>query len=100
MSIFEKLKTISDVTDELTKEKPTVTVTGDYGVICESYKSVRLFREDCIVIEFEDYDINISGTGLSIGFFTPAMLSLSGKIKHMEYISSAHGEVDEHNLEE
>ena len=99
MSIFDKLKTISSFADELTKDEPNVVVRGDYSVFCENYKSVRLFREDCIIIEFKDYVLNISGSSLVIGYFTPAALSLTGKISHMEYIGSATEEGDEDNLE-
>ena len=99
MSLFEKLKVISEVTDELTKDKPTVTITENFSVVCENYESVRLFQEDCIIIEFKDYDVNISGSGLAISFFTPGRLSLSGEIKYMEYIEAGVEEVGDHSLE-
>ena len=100
MSLFEKFKFFSELTDELTKEKPTITITSNNALFCENYLSVKLFREDCIVIEFEDYDITISGNRLSIGYFTPASLSLSGNIKHMDYKFLKSEEVDEDYPEE
>ena len=100
MSLFDKFKILSDVADDLTKEKPTITLKGNNLLSCENYKSVRLFQDACIVIEFADYDVNVTGQSLVIQSFTPAVLSLSGKITTIEYSTSQIGEVDYNRLEE
>jgi sporulation protein YqfC len=96
MSVVDKFKSMTDSVSQFTKEEPKVTIERDTKMIIESYKSLKLFSDNEMLVELENYNILVIGTDLIIEFFSPARLILKGKIKSATYMS--YGEIPKEEL--
>lgn len=86
MSVVEKIKVVSEVAVEITKEKPRLTFISNNLVTAENYTSLKQFDGECILIEFADYCVKLSGSSLVIESFTLARITLGGQIMEMSFI--------------
>lgn len=95
MSVLSKIKDITESVEALAKEKAVVTITGDFHVIIENYKSLKLFGEDKMLVELDGFDLLVAGAKLVIEFFSPSRLILTGVIKNISYLSDGSGTWEE-----
>jgi sporulation protein YqfC len=86
MSVVEKIKAVSEVAGEITKEKPRLTFISNNLVTAENYTSLKHFDSNCMLIDFSDYCIKLSGMELIIESFTPGRITLGGKIREMIFV--------------
>jgi len=87
MSVLDRLKSVSSAAEELTKDKPKIVLKENTCLVAEGYASVKLFGEDSMILEFEEFDLHIEGTNLYIESFSPMKLILWGNIESLTYSS-------------
>lgn len=89
MSVLNKIKEITENAENLAKEKPVVTITSDSHMLIENYISLKLFTDDKLLVEMDDFDLYVCGARLVIDFFSPSRLMLRGEIRSMTYLSES-----------
>lgn len=89
MSVLNKIKEITENAENLAKEKSVVTITSDSHMLIENYISLKLFTDDKLLVEMDDFDLYVSGAGLVIDFFSPSRLMLRGEIRSIAYLSES-----------
>lgn len=90
MSVLNKIKTLTESAQSMAKEKPVVTITSDYCLVVENYKSIRLFGDDRVLVELDGFELDIVGIELIIEFFSPSRIMVRGKIRGLSYVPEIH----------
>ena len=85
MSVLQKMSQTLESIKNFDDEKSVITMKSDSRIVIETYKSIRLFSDTEIEIEFDDFVAIIKGTGLVINEFNPGTIKLSGLVSSVEY---------------
>ena len=85
MSVLQKISQTIDSIKNFDDEKAIITLKSDNRIVIETYKSIRLFSDTEIEIEFDDFVANIKGINLVINEFGPGVIKLSGRVNAVEY---------------
>lgn len=86
MSVFDKISKAVDGIKNFDEEKPVMTVESDNVIVIENYKTIRLFTDSEIGIDFDEFIMSITGEKLVINKFTPNVIKISGRICTIGYI--------------
>ena len=85
MSVLQKMSQTLESIKNFDDEKSVITMKSDSRIVIETYKSIRLFSDTEIEIEFDDFVANIKGKDLVINEFNPGTIKLSGLLISVEY---------------
>ena len=91
MSVFNKIKELTEDIENLGKDKPVVTITDDCALLVENYRSIKLFTGDKLLLDVERFDIYVCGEELIMEFFSPSRLIVRGLIKSLTYMQDSVG---------
>jgi sporulation protein YqfC len=86
MSVFNKIKELTEDIENLGKDKAVVTITSDRAMLIENYNSIKLFTEDKLLLDFDGFDIYVCGEKLVIEFFSPSRIVVTGIIGSVTYM--------------
>lgn len=86
MSVFGKIPEVVDTIKNFDEEKPSLTIESDNRLLIENYKTIRLFTDTDIEVNFDDFVLTVEGSGLVINSFTPMVIKISGKISRISYL--------------
>lgn len=86
MSVFDKIPQAVESIKNFDEEKPTMSVESNNHIVIENYRTIRLFTDTEIGIDFDEFVMTITGTDLVINKFTPSMIKISGRISAINYI--------------
>lgn len=89
MSVLKKIKEVTEDMERLAKEKPQVTITSDSVMLVENYKSIKMFTEDKLLLDLEDFYMYVCGSKLVIKFFSPSRLIVCGAIRSISYVEDS-----------
>ncbi len=65
---------------------PIVTITGRSDMTVENYRGILVYEDSLIRLSLKHGQIQISGTGLNIEYYTNDDMKISGRIDKLEYV--------------
>ncbi len=83
---FKKIVEKCDVPGEVVFDVPYISVAGDFSATIENYRGIIAFEETEIKINTKNAIIKVSGEELSLLHITDEIISVSGKLKSIEFI--------------
>ena len=87
MSVFGKIPEVVADIKNFDTEIPLMTIESDNKINIENYKTIRLFTDEEISIDFDDFCLSIEGKGLVINDFSASAINISGKVTKISYLS-------------
>ena len=85
MSMINKIKEITNNMESMAKEKPTVNIVSNTGILIENYRSIKIFDDNNLVLETNEMYICVNGKNLTIEYFSPSRIIASGDISEVAY---------------
>lgn len=64
---------------------PIVTITGRSDMTVENYRGILVYEDSLIRLSLKHGQIQISGVGLNIEYYTNDDMKISGRIDKLEY---------------
>lgn len=85
-SVREKLSDALELPKEITLDVPHITMVGNIDMVIENYKGVFEYSNTKIRINTATGVIKIEGDSMHIKEITSEEVSISGKLRKIEYI--------------
>ena len=86
MSIMKNINSVSDNVKNISGDIPIIRIEDDSKMCVENYNFVRLFTNEQICIDFDNYMVSIEGSSLGIDEMGLYSVYVRGKINTISYL--------------